>query len=257
MRPFLMRSMVLMATVLFASSYLGIAQDPGSLTNKVLYQRTGAEGTITGTVTLVGKAPNPRRIDTSADPACGKMNSELLTEDAIVNDGKLANVFVYVKSGEPVDFYSFEQPTSTVSLERKGCRYEPHVLGLRTGQQLVIPNLDPTYHNAHPLTKSNPEWNQTQVPGATLIKTFNRPETFIPFKCNQHLWERAYVGVFSHPFFAVTDDSGRYRIEGLPAGAYTLAVWHERFGEKTLELTVSPYETKTADFTFDAADKPK
>jgi hypothetical protein len=250
-----LRSLALMAAVLFASSYLGTAQDPGLLTNKELYHQTGAEGTITGTITLTGKAPKPRQIDTSADPACGTMNSELLTEDAIVNDGKVANVFVYVQSGDALNLYSFEQPTTAALLERKGCRYEPHVLALRTGQQLAISNVDPTQHNTHPQPKSNLEWNQTQVPGATFIKTFDRPETFIPFRCNQHPWEKAYVGVFSHPFFAVTDESGRYRIEGLPPGTYTLGIWHERFGEKTLAIRVFANETRDADFAFDVADK--
>src|SRR5258705_11868211 len=76
------------------------AQEPVPVIRRVPYQSTGAEGTLVGTVTLTGDAPKPRVIDTSADPVCGAMNSELLTEDAVVNDGKIANVVVYLERGD-------------------------------------------------------------------------------------------------------------------------------------------------------------
>ena len=254
MRSYAITAFALTA-VLFGSADLKIGQDPSVPSVKIPYQRSGAEGTITGSVTLVGDPPNARRIVTTADPMCSTMSPELLTEEVRVNDGKLANAFVYVQSGDAIDSYSFEEPTSVALLARRGCRFEPHVLALRTGQQLAISNPDSTMHNTHPQPKNNQEWNRTQPPGTTLTVTFKRPEVFIPFKCNQHPWEKAYVGVFSHPFFAVTDESGRYRIEGLPPGVYTLKVWHERLGEKTQELKLLPTEAKTADFAFDAADK--
>ncbi len=124
------------------------------------------------------------------------------------------------------------------------------------GQVLTISNSDPTQHNTHPTPRNNPEWNQSQSLDAPAVsRTFLRAETFIPFKDNQHPWEKAYVGVFSHPFFAITDGSGGYRIEGLPQGDYTLVAWHERFGEKTMEITIGSTETKNIDFTFEPSSK--
>ena len=52
----------------------------------------------------------------------------------------------------------------------------------------------------------------------------------IPVKCNVHPWMRAYIGVVSHPFFAVTGDDGTFTIKGLPPGTYTLEAWHEKYG---------------------------
>ena len=89
-----------------------------------------------------------------------------------------------------------------------------------------------------------------------VVKIFTRPEMFIPFKCNQHPWEKAYVSVMDHPFFAVSDGLGRFEIRGLPPGSYTLVVWHERLGEQQVEITLSPGENRNADFTFDADKKP-
>ena len=245
---------IVLSTALFGLNYLSNAKDPSSQTVKVLYQPNGTEASITGRVSLNGDPPTPKPIDTSADPICTQTNPRLMTEDVVANSGNLANVFVYVESGEALDRYSFSQPTSLAMLERKGCRYEPRVLGLRTGQELAIRNSDLTLHNTHPQPKTNREWNQTQPAGVTMTWKFEEPETLIPFKCNQHPWEKAFVGVFSHPFFAVTDEQGGYRIEGLPPGNYKLVVWHERFGTKTLELNISARETRIADFSFDAAD---
>ena len=75
----------------------------------------------------------------------------------------------------------------------------------------------------------------------------------IPFKDNQHPWEKAYVGVLRHPFFAVTDKLGNYEIRGLPPGTYKLVVWHEAFGEQEVELTLAPGETRRVDFIFEAS----
>ena len=64
------------------------------------------------------------------------------------------------------------------------------------------------------------------------------------------------MAVLNHPFFAVSDSSGRFDIPGLPAGTYRLVVWHEVFGEQEIEVTITAGDTRTADFTFDA-DKTK
>jgi carboxypeptidase family protein len=64
---------------------------------------------------------------------------------------------------------------------------------------------------------------------------------------------RAYIGVVGHPFFAVTGDDGTFNIRGLPPGTYTLEAWHERYGAKDMEITVSPKEEKTVDFDFKPA----
>jgi hypothetical protein len=48
----------------------------------------------------------------------------------------------------------------------------------------------------------------------------------------------AYAGVVAHPFFAVTKSDGSFEIKGLPAGTYTLELWHERLGTQTQSVTV-------------------
>ena len=72
----------------------------------------------------------------------------------------------------------------------------------------------------------------------------------IPVKCNVHPWMRSYIGVVSHPFFAVTGDDGTFTIKGLPPGKYTLEAWHEKYRHQGRRSDVGAKESKTVDFEF-------
>lgn len=234
---------------------VGVSLSLAANQDKPTYKNTGSEAAIVGTISFVGTPPKPLRIDMSADPICYQVNPEPVTEWFVVTDQKLANVIVYVR-GEPLNLYSFAAASPEVTLEHKGCRYVPHVLGMQTEQTLKILNSDPTTHNTHPTPTNNPEWNQSQPPGAAALEhRFARPEPFIPIKDNQHPWQKAYVGVFSHPFFSVSSSDGSYKISGLPPGQYTIVAWHERLGEQTVDVFLAGSEQKNLDFTFKAPNQ--
>ncbi len=204
---------------------------------------------ISGTVTFSGAAPSPVKIDMSQDPACG--NQPAFDESVIVTNSDLANVFIYIKDG--LGNRSFALPAKPVTIQQKGCRYQPHVLGALTGQTIRIVNDDNTSHNIHPHPQTSRQWNESQPPQGTPIDTkFDHPEILIPVQCNQHPWMHMYLGIVSNPFFAVTGKDGKFEIHGLPPGTYTLAAVHERLGERDLKITVGPKESKTVDFNFSA-----
>ena len=222
----------------------------------------GDEGTITGSVAYNGTPPAPKKIDTSADAVCAQRNPNLESEDNKVTNGKLANVFVYIKDGTLADGtkisgWEFPIPTDPVVLDQSGCHYVPHVIGIRTNQTLKITNSDPTQHNIHPSPKINEEWNQSQANGAAPIeKKFTRAETLIPVKCNQHPWMKSYVGVLKHSFFAVSAADGTFTIKGVPAGTYTVVAWHEGGAngtEQTKQVKVDAKGSATAEFAFGTA----
>ncbi len=238
-----------------------VAEDEGAATETAgtPYKPSGNEGSIAGAINFTGEAPAPKPISMDADAACAQTNPNPQTEDVVVKDGKLANVLVYIKDGKTAEGksiagFTFEVPTTEVLLDQKGCRYIPHVLGMMAGQKLKVTNSDPTAHNVHPSPKSNKEWNQSQPAGAQpIIQTFTRAEVVVPVKCNQHPWMKANVGVMKHPLFAVSGENGAFEIKGIPPGTYTVATWHERYGEKTQSVTIGAKESKTQDFTVDAA----
>src|SRR6185369_16017583 len=223
---------------------------------------SGPTGTISGVISYNGTPPAPKKIDTTADPVCGQKNPNLMTDDTIVKDGKVANTFVYIKEGtveggKKIGDYSWATPTSEVQLDQNGCHYAPHVLGVMVNQKIKVTNSDATQHNIHPTPKLNQEWNQTQANGAPPIeKAFNRAEVLIPVKCNQHPWMKAYIGVMKTPFFDVSKDTGAYTISGVPPGTYTVVAWREGGAtgeEKTMQVTVPANGSAKADFAFGAA----
>jgi len=223
---------------------------------------SGPTGTISGVISYNGTPPAPKKIDTTADPVCGQKSPNLMTDDTIVKDGKVANTFVYIKEGtveggKKIGDYSWTTPTSEVQLDQNGCHYAPHVLGVMVNQKLKITNSDATQHNIHPTPKLNKEKNQTQANGAPPIeKAFTRSEVLIPVKCNQHPWMKAYIGVLKHPLFSVSSDTGAFEIKGVPAGKYTVVAWREGGAngeEKTMEVTVTANGSAKADFSFGGA----
>lgn len=233
----------------------------GPTTGKT-FAAKGDEGTVTGNITFTGAAPEPKKIDTSADAQCTAKAANLMSEEWAVKDGKVANTFVYIKDGTLADGtkigdYTFATPTTAATLDQNGCHYKPHVFGVVVKQSISISNSDPTTHNVHFTPKNNPDWNQSQPNGAApLTHKLNASEVLVPVKCNQHPWMKAYVGVLKHPFFAVSAEDGTFTIKGVPPGKYTVVAWHEGPGagtEKTMEVTVPAKGSATADFVFGAS----
>jgi plastocyanin len=209
-------------------------------------------GTATGTIHFTGKAPTRTPIDMSMDPACAMSAAENDAEQFVVADGKLANVYVYIKSGAPLS----QAPANTppVVLDQKGCRYTPHVIALQEGGSVEFRNSDPTMHNIHTAptaANGNPSIDVSQSPmGAPQTRKFTRPETMLPVRCNNHPWMNAFINVANTPYFAVSAADGTFTITGLPPGNYTLAAVHEKLGEQDLQISITPKGTAKADFTF-------
>ncbi|HEY6293973.1 MAG TPA: carboxypeptidase regulatory-like domain-containing protein [Terriglobia bacterium] len=208
-------------------------------------------GQINGKIYLKGAKPKLARIMMDQDPVCASVHPQpVYAEDGEVNsDGAVPNAFLYIKSG--LQQSNFPTPSQPVILDQRGCVYVPHVLGAMVGQVLKVVSSDPTTHNVHFMPKENREYNASQIPGAApLVMRFTRPEIMIPVKCNQHPWMKAYIGVVSNPFYAVTGDDGAFTIKGLPPGDYTVAAWTATFGTQEQKVTVRAGQPATADFTF-------
>ena len=211
-------------------------------------------GQIMGVVKLEGTPPKMRTINLAAEPSCAKVRATPLTSEEVVtgDDGALANVVVYLKSG--LEGYSFPVPSTPVKMVQKGCQYDPHVLGMQVGQKVEIVNEDQTTHNIHPIPMDNREWNESQPPGAAPIeKSFAHEEVAIPVKCNVHPWMKAYMAVLSNPYFQVTDKDGKFDLKDVPPGTYTIVAWHDLYKTDPQTITIGPKETKTVNFTFKAA----
>lgn len=210
-------------------------------------------GTLAGRVLLDGPLPANAAIKMAADPVCVRANQGGAAFESFVGEnGGLGNVFVYIKDG--LGSYWVDVPAEPVKLDQDGCRYTPHVLGVRAGQKLAIGNSDETMHNVHALAQVNGDFNFSQhVKGQTSEKIFTKPEVMVRLKCDVHNWMSAYVGVVNHPYFAVSEKGGSFDLKNVPAGTYTIEAWHEKLGTQTQQVTLREKESKQISFTFRAA----
>jgi plastocyanin len=211
-----------------------------------------AGATITGTVTYEGKVPTLRPIAMDADPVCAKKHQAPVPNEMLVlgSGNTMGNVVVHVVSGLPPG-KTWPAPKEPVTLDQDGCMYKPHVMALMVGQPYRILNSDGILHNVHALPKINPAFNKAMPPTVKETETtFDKPEAFFHIKCDVHPWMSAYVGVFSHPFFAVTKPDGKFTITGLDPGTYEIEAWHEKLGTQKATVTVAAGETKSIAFTF-------
>lgn len=210
-------------------------------------------GSVSGTIRFNGKTPTPIVIDMAQDPACNEASkTPNMTEQYVVHEGQLANVFVYVKDGLGNRIYV---PTKTpVVLDQKGCRYIPHVIGAMVGQPVEFRNSDRTMHNIHIVPPGSDDSSGLDISQAAMAGTrqhiFRNAGLMIPVRCNNHPWMEAFLNVVKNPFFAVSNIDGTYEIQGLPPGTYTLVAVHEKLGIQSQQITIQSHQASNANFAF-------
>jgi len=173
----------------------------------------------------------PAKINPDKDQAfCGK---GMLVEERLTVDPKtkaIANMVVYLQAGgQKVAVHPDYAKTAKEkrTIDNKNCRFEPHVLAIRTGQPLVIGNADPIGHNTKAEFFDNPSFNDLIPAGGKVEKTFGKPEAgAVKFDCSIHTWMNAFVFVRDDPYIGVSDPKGHISIKNLPAGEWTFVVWN-------------------------------
>lgn len=249
-----MRQALILAACLLAAACGGSSSAPPERQQAAAMAPVdpASAATLSGQVSIDGTIPPAEMIRMDGDPKCAALvaNGERPLETIVSNDGKtLANVFVYIKDGLPPRLYPV--PSTPVVFDQQQCRYVPRVVGVQVGQALEIRNSDPLLHNVRGDGAINQTFDVGQaVQGMKTTRSFTTREVMIPVKCQVHSWMRGYIGVLEHPYFAVSDASGRFSIPQLPPGTYTVEAWHERLGTQTQQITVAAKDAKTLDFTF-------
>jgi hypothetical protein len=251
--------------IVLALTAIGCGKDKGGASDQAADQPAPAGqeggavapaggGTIAGTVSFTGTPPANPTIDMSEERACQEKHPGGARDpQVVVTNGKLANVFVFVKSGLPAG-RTYPVPSSATVLDQNGCLYEPRNFGVMVGQQIEIKNSDPVLHNIKAVPTKNRGFNISQPSqGMTTRRAFNTEEIGVPLECNVHGWMHASVTVLTHPFFATSGNDGTFTIRGLPAGTYEIEARHEKLGTRTQSVTVPEGGTATAAITFGAA----
>ena len=211
---------------------------------------TTLDAPVAGVVRFAGVAPKPQVLSVAANAHCAAHHRKpVIDESVLVNaDGTLRNVVVWVSGG--LQGKRFTPPKEPAVLDQQGCVYTPHVVTVMTGQPLLVKNSDPFLHNVRAAAANNPPFNfgqPTVDKGTPLV--FLSPERMW-VKCDIHPWMNAYVHVIDNPYFAVSDESGAFKLPDLPPGTYTVSAWHEVYGEQSQKVTVQPGRPLSLRFTF-------
>jgi plastocyanin len=216
-----------------------VAASAAALATTAMRPRAGATGVIRGQVVATDPGPPPAR------PRVSDLSGA--RHDPI--DRRRSVVFL-----EKYPVYAFEElRAGRAKLDQRGQQFVPRVLAITVGTIVDIPNNDTVFHNAFSLAPIRPFDVGRYPPGRTRSVKFDRPG-IIPVFCDIHSHMSAYILVFSHPFFAVTDDTGRYTIPGVPAGTYSVAIWSELGRAAARSVTLG--EGDVIDATFQVGRTP-
>jgi hypothetical protein len=194
-------------------------------------------GSIVGEVKFIDEAPKTAAIRVSKDQDyCGE---SLPNETYLVSSaGGLKNVVVFIETEAST---ALGDPQKENILNNTGGRYSPRILAMQKGERLKVKNNDPKLHIPHSYHEERTIFNLSLPFRGTTIDTTSRIRQpgILKVVCDTHAWMLAYIHVFDHPYFSVTDDHGAFTIPNLPAGTYILKAWHEDGGIKSQEISVS------------------
>jgi len=207
-------------------------------------------GTIEGQIVLDGKlpelAPKVREGDQTAKDAAVCAKEGVPNEELVVDPktNSVANVVIYLRKA-PAGMPAAAKASASkeVEFDQKGCRYLPHVLTVRTDQTVMCVSNDAVSHNVHTNPFSNQAKNFIVTPNAEKGTPVEMPQTEnLPVRvtCDIHPWMESYWVVTDHPYVAVTDAEGKFKIENLPVGKHKFTVWQESAGyiNRNFEVTV-------------------
>ena len=212
------------------------------------YEGGPVEGsaTLAGTVKYTGTAPAAENHTIPADEEfCG--GKQIKKEEIQLGAASgLANVVVYI---DKIEAGKAATP-GTVTLDNADCRYEPHVVATLVGSTVEVTNSDPILHNTHAKGPVGNSFNVALPNQGQVIPQKMRQPGLMKIGCDVHAWMSAYLAVFSHPYFAITDHDGRFSMDQVPPGDYTLVYWHEKLGRRTRDVKVTD-QGATGDFSYE------
>ena len=164
----------------------------------------------------------------------------------VTGSASAADVVVYIQQAPG----TFTPPAKPVEMDQKQFQFVPRVLPVVAGTKVAFLNSDPTPHNV--FSPDNEKynlgtWPQGQVKDYAFAKCAKFPCVYTQL-CRVHPEMDAYVVVLQNPYFAVTDKTGHYQIEGVPPGSYAVAVWHVKTKAQPKPVTVDAAKPATLDF---------
>ena len=150
---------------------------------------------------------------------------------------------------EKIPSKTFTLPKDHPRFDQKNLMFHPHVLPVLVGSTVDFLNSDDVLHNVFSPDQCAEKFNLGTWPkGQIRSYTFKTPGCAPVMLCNVHPEMEAYVIVLETPYFAVSEKDGAYRIKDVPAGKYTLKIWHEKLKGQSVDVVVPESGDVTVDF---------
>jgi hypothetical protein len=213
-------------------------------------------GTIEGQFVLDGDVPEVKPLVAKGDQTV--KDAAVCAVNGVPNDARafdpatkgIANIFVYLRRA-PAEIHPDLKASKVKEIEfdQIGCRFLPHGLIVRTDQVVVCKSSDAVAHNLHTNPFANTPANFIVQPNDQKGMPIKMPSVeALPVKvqCDIHPWMGAWWVVVDHPYAAVTDKEGKFKIENLPEGEHEFRVWHEEAGyiDRKYSVTVKAGENQ-------------
>jgi hypothetical protein len=201
-------------------------------------------GQISGLVKWTGSKPRDLEMVVNKDnQVCDPENHKYVNLERLIigPDGGVANTVVFLK--EISSGKSWNLPAVRRTLDQRHCRYEPHILLVPQNQTLTMRTSDPVLHTVHmdgasTLNLPFPIVNQS-------ISREMQTSGLVNLHCNGgHAWMNAEMMVVPHPYYAVTDETGRFELDDVPPGHYEVIAWHEGWHELRRETALDVFTQK-------------
>ena len=200
-------------------------------------------GTVKGQVVFSGaKVPPNPEVKVTADKAHCESKGPIHRNELVVNSKNKGVRWVLVWLAPVKDFQegtvepihpSLKKVAAEVEVDQPTCVFVPRMTALREGTTLVFKNTAPVPHNVSVAGGAlGPNVNQLLVARKGQLVLKDIKGRFLPFSysCSIHPWMKGWIGVFKHPYYAVTDADGKFEIKDVPAGKWRLILWQEKIG---------------------------
>lgn len=168
----------------------------------------------------------------------GSVTGEVVSKPQKLRGG----VLVYVQKAPG----PFHVPAQPAVMDQRGMKFLPRVLPILRGSTVNFLNSDTVRHNVY--SPDGDKYNLGTWPtGEVKPKVFVKPGVYRQL-CNVHPEMEAFIVVLENPYFALTDETGHFKIDGVPPGSYTLTTWSDKLAPGTATVTVAAGQAATAKF---------
>lgn len=195
-------------------------------------------GTIVGTVHVTRPVTGDSAIIPTHDMSVCKPFTETRTPSQSLGVGNAVVWLVGVTTGP------MQNAPRRASLTLDRCRLSPRVQRMAQGGTLQVTSRDAMSSRLRFVDLGAPTTVRTHVmlsDAGQVVPTADVALTsgLVEVRDDRHPWVRAYIAVSPHPFVAITEPNGAFRFDGVPSGTYTMVIWHEQLGVRTLRVRVS------------------